>query len=123
MWKQIAATILLVAFANSTFCNAIIVVDYYTNTTLFAKHCINKTRPAMHCNGKCQVMKKLQQEERKEQGNTERKAEIRIPVISSKSFFDPVIRSTSCGQQCYIICLVQKPIDRTSSLFQPPRES
>ena len=41
----------------------------------------------MHCNGKCQMMKKIQEEENKEQQETERKAESKNETLSSKSFF------------------------------------
>ena len=41
----------------------------------------------MHCNGKCQVMKKLREEERKEQQGNEQKAESKAPVLSSRSSF------------------------------------
>ena len=62
-------------------------MNYYTNTAAYAKNCINKARPKLHCNGKCQMMKKMQQEEKKDQQNPERKAENKAEVLSSKSYF------------------------------------
>ncbi|HTL10240.1 MAG TPA: hypothetical protein VL307_18325 [Chitinophagaceae bacterium] len=62
-------------------------LDYYTNTAAFAKNCENKARPMMHCNGKCQMMKKLKEEEKKEQQAPERKNSHKIEIVSSKSFF------------------------------------
>jgi hypothetical protein len=63
-------------------------LDYYLNTAAYAKNCINKARPKMHCNGKCQAMKKIQEEEKKEQQDAQRKAEGKMQqVLSSKSFF------------------------------------
>lgn len=41
----------------------------------------------MHCNGKCQLMKKIQQEEQQEKEDAARKAENKNEVISSKSFY------------------------------------
>jgi len=38
----------------------------------YAKNCENKAFPAMHCNGKCQLMKKLRQEQKDDQDNRER---------------------------------------------------
>jgi len=35
----------------------------------------------MHCNGKCQMMKKLEQQEKKDQQNSERKAENKSELI------------------------------------------
>lgn len=62
---------------------ALIVFDYYTNTATFAEKCENKDRPAMHCNGKCQMMKKLKQEENRENKAPEKRSENRDELIFS----------------------------------------
>ncbi len=41
----------------------------------------------MHCNGKCQLMKRLKEQEKKEQQMPERKADNKNEVTSSESFF------------------------------------
>ena len=38
----------------------------------YAKNCINKARPKLHCNGKCQMMKKMRKRKKKKQ-NQDRK--------------------------------------------------
>ena len=85
--KQLTAIFLIVAFTVQTFSSGFVVLDYYSNTASFAQNCENKARPKMHCNGKCQMMKKLKQEEKQDQQNPERKSENKIGVLSSKSFF------------------------------------
>lgn len=87
VFKQIISILLLLAFAIQTFSDGIVLLNYYTNTAAFAKNCVNKARPKMHCNGKCQMMKKMQEEEKKDQQIPERKFENKIEVLSSKSFF------------------------------------
>ncbi|MGG9964774.1 hypothetical protein [Ferruginibacter sp. SUN106] len=87
MFKQIAAIFLIIAFTAQTFSGGFVMLNYYSNTAAFAKNCENKARPKMHCNGKCQMMKKLQQEEKQDQQNPERKSDNKIEVLSSKSFF------------------------------------
>ncbi|QEC69645.1 hypothetical protein FRZ67_20925 [Panacibacter ginsenosidivorans] len=62
MLKQFVAAFLLLTFMAQTFSNAIVVADYYTNTTSFAAKCENKDKPQMHCNGQCQMVKKLEKE-------------------------------------------------------------
>src|SRR5207237_1187192 len=43
-----------------SFSRWVIVIEYELNKTFIVKAlCINKGLPQMHCNGKCQVMKKL----------------------------------------------------------------
>lgn len=87
MFKQIAATILLLAFVVQTFSAPFIRLDYYFKQADYAKNCVNKARPKMHCNGKCQVMKKIQEEEKKRQQQEERKMGSKVEVVSSGSFF------------------------------------
>ena len=88
MPKIITAIVFLLAFASQTFYKAFIVFDYAANTKAYARNCVNKSRPKMHCNGKCQMMKKLQEEERKDAQNAERKSENKNEnILSSRSFF------------------------------------
>ncbi|WP_121356755.1 hypothetical protein [Flavisolibacter nicotianae] len=87
MYRQIAAILLILAFAAYSFSQAVIVLDYYANTASFAKNCENKARPMLHCNGKCQMMKKLKEQEKKEEQNPERKGGNRNEVVYAKSSF------------------------------------
>lgn len=67
MFKQLTVLFIMLAFLMQTFNKIFIVTEYYTNTASFAKNCENKSKPQLHCNGKCQMMKKLKQEENKDQ--------------------------------------------------------
>lgn len=122
MFKKITASLLLLAFVSQTFAGPFVMLDYFLNTSAYAKNCINKARPKMHCNGKCQAMKKIQEEEKKEQQNEERKAEAKIQqVLSSKSFFcqvEPVYTITTKA----VAFEKQYPLtDISYSFFHPPQ--
>jgi hypothetical protein len=41
----------------------IILLSYYTNKQAYERYCVNKARPQLHCDGKCQLGKKLKAEE------------------------------------------------------------
>ena len=119
--RNIAVIPLLIAFAAQSFSGAFIQLGYAINPAAFAKYCVNKAKPKLHCNGKCQMMKKMKEEEKKEQENTERKWENKITVLSSKSFF--------CNIEFKLIP-VTKPIpventplikDISLSVFHPPQ--
>ena len=84
MLRQVTAIILLIAFAAHTLQRTVIVLDYYTNTESFAQRCINKLRPSMNCNGKCLLMKKLKEEEKKDQQAPGRKLENKIDLIAGR---------------------------------------
>ncbi|HET7896821.1 MAG TPA: hypothetical protein VFL47_04110, partial [Flavisolibacter sp.] len=81
MYRQFAAILLFFAFALQAFHQNVLVLDYALNTAAFAKNCENKARPKMHCNGKCQLMKKLKEEEKKDQQNPERRLENKNVVV------------------------------------------
>jgi len=119
--KSIASIILLFAFATQTFNQGMIVLNYYMNTAAFAKNCENKVRPAMHCNGKCQMAKELKKEEQKNSQNSERKLTNKTEVISSKSFFAKV--SVEDQQPLQTLSSLYKSgisTDSTSEIFHPP---
>ena len=76
----------------------------------------------MHCNGKCQVMKKIQEEEKKEQGDQERKMGSKVEVLSSKSFYTiaAIDIFSSLIQQYYFTGNVTNEIQMPRSVFHPP---
>lgn len=97
-------------------------LDYVLNTGAYAKNCENKARPKMHCNGKCQMMKKLKQEEKKDQQNPDRKLENKSEVtLSSKSFFAsfdivPLIQQSIS----YSELSSDRELKMPRSIFHPP---
>ena len=121
MFKQLTVVILLTAFAMQTFNRAVIVFNYYTNTASFAKNCENKAKPMLHCNGRCQMMKKLKQEENKDKQNPERRNDNKDEVLffSKKSFEI---------QHSFLYIVKQYPIINSSltkdislAFFKPPK--
>lgn len=89
--------------------------DYFTNTGAYAKNCENKARPAMHCNGKCQMMKKLKQEDKKDAENSERKAENKNEVITMQQITEQAFYP--------VMILLQKhfPITKAAKTIKMPR--
>ena len=118
--KKLAAAILLISFMCGVFCRTAIVLDYYANTAAFAKNCINKDKPTLHCNGKCQMMKKLRQDEKKDDTNPERKADGKNEVLSSKSFFTATLDFRQTVRSVSFILMIEKPVDRSYTLLRPP---
>lgn len=90
----------LLAFSCQLFNRAAIVTSYYTNKAAYEKNCENKAKPQLACHGKCQMMKQLKAEEKKDQQNPERRVDNKNEVVlSSKSFYPSLkllarIRST-----------------------------
>ncbi len=124
LYKQAIALLFLAAFTTQSLSKPFIIADYYTNTSKYAKNCENKSKPKMHCNGKCQMMKRLQQEEKKEQENSERKQENKNEItLSTKSFFASVptrylLLNKSKKQ---LPSSAGKCTDRSFDIFHPPQ--
>ncbi len=121
MFRQVTAILLLLAFSAQTFSSPFVMLDYYVNTAAYAKNCVNKARPKMHCNGKCQVMKKLQEEEKKEQQNAERKPAYKVQVLSSRSFFSLLIIPPVIPGKVNRFDPASFPVDRSFAVFHPPQ--
>ncbi|MES2848248.1 MAG: hypothetical protein V4685_04295 [Bacteroidota bacterium] len=111
---------LLLAFVAQTFSKTFIVAGYYANTAAYAKNCENKAKPKMNCNGKCQVMKKLKQEESKDKQNPERKADNKDEVLSSKSFFTTLSFNIQPLKTIYPSITANKAVSMPRTLFHPP---
>ena len=76
----------------------------------------------MHCNGKCQLEKKINTEDNSDKQNPERKNDTVNEVLSSKSFFASVemlLKPVFIKEYCIINSGV--PVDRSSRFFHPPK--
>jgi len=77
----------------------------------------------MKCHGMCQMMKKLQEEEKKEQQCPGCKAELKAEVLFSKSFsiiINHPVRVEILNLN-HLIYTTGKSVDRTSDIFHPPQ--
>ena len=124
LYKRFISLFFLVSFLCQSFNSAFIIADYKLNTGMYAKNCVNKAKPKLRCNGKCQMMKKIQEEEKKDAENAERKSENKNEVIlSSKSFFAnaDMILSKTLIITTYTTFSFSNTIDRAYGIFHPPQ--
>ena len=119
---KIAAAILLLVFLGQTFDQGFCYVGYVINKAEYMRICENKYRPMLHCNGKCQLMKKLEaQRKKEEQQAPELKLAAKAEVISSRSSFITLAPAmTTVVAREYYSENTGSPIDRPSSFFHPP---
>lgn len=120
--QKIAALILFVAFLGQTFDQGFCYIGYVINKAEYMRNCENKYRPMLHCDGKCQLMKKIDAQRKKdEQQAPELKLAAKSEVISSRSsfllnapgIFTNIIREYATEDN-------GTPVDRASSFFHPP---
>lgn len=75
----------------------------------------------MHCNGKCQMMKKMRQQEEKERQDAEKKAEYNIDVLSSGYFLVSVSPNNSQWVSIiYDTTFLFREVKMPRSIFHPP---
>ena len=92
--KFILVPILLLLMLAQSFSKWIVVMEYNLNKDFIAKNlCINKSRPKMHCNGKCQMMKRLAEEEKQNSSNNTIKIKVH-DIVLSDAINKPVLPST-----------------------------
>jgi len=124
IYHKLAALIFLAAFFAQTFSSAFIIVDYYAYTNSYAKDCINKSKPEMHCNGKCQMMKKIAKEEKKSQNNPETNSNNKNEItLFAESFFAKITQTFIIENNSKITpsTTSDKTIDRSFDIFHPPQ--
>lgn len=120
--KPLIAVILLIAFAAQTFDKGLIILDYYIYPAAYAKDCVNKDKPMMHCCGRCQLRKKLQQQENNDKQNPDQRGDNKnASPLSSKSFFAtvPLAKEQECTMN-YPRSSFDKEIKMPRAVFHPP---
>ena len=69
--KFILVPILMILILTQTFSKWLVVLEYSINKDFITeKLCVNKARPQLKCKGKCQMMKRLAEEEKQNSSNT-----------------------------------------------------
>lgn len=120
MYRQLAAILLILLFATYHFNRVWIVLDYVANTEAFAKNCENKARPQLHCKGKCQMMKKLKEEEKKEQQNPSGKADKDEVVYAKPGTTTLFVSVTAVCQSTFSFSDTSFPQGIYTDIFHPP---
>ncbi len=124
LYGQLLVLLFLATFLAQSFSRFFIIADYYTHVAEYAKNCENKAIPTMHCNGKCQLMKKLRQDQKDAQENQERLTNGKNEVVffsrsAAASLTAPVVDLGPAERSAYriygpslILCV---------DIFHPPR--
>lgn len=58
-----------------------IILNYYTHQQKYEALCINKDKPQMHCNGRCQMDKQLVKAHRQEANNPESTHDVKVVIV------------------------------------------
>jgi len=81
--KLVLTSILMLLVFIQSFSNWFIFLEYQSNKSFIAeKLCINKLRPKLHCNGKCQMMKKIAEQEEQNSSSSGNQPRLKYPEIA-----------------------------------------
>lgn len=121
MIRPVGAIFFFLIFSAQTFNEVVVVLDYYLNTASFAKDCENKARPMLHCNGKCQMMKKLKEQEKKGQQMPERKNENKNQsALSSSYFLSSIVTFNKTFNSFFVPVYLGNETKMPHTVFHPP---
>ncbi len=127
MLKRYTAWLLIFAVFTANCARLFVYAGFKLNQTyIAAKLCENRSKPRMHCNGKCYFMKKIRQAEENERNKATKD---NLPHIEA-FFFE---ESTSYDGTCHTVAITEPKLpqivddryrgDFHSRIFQPPRVS
>ncbi len=123
--KRLFAFILLIALIGSSFSRLLVYAGFEANQDYIAKTlCVNKNKPWMHCNGKCYLMKKVQQaeENEKKEAAKDHLSNIAISFFHKEeavTFHTPITAYTfNISPPEYISSYRSLSLD---AIFQPPK--
>lgn len=121
MFRQLLSILFILAFAVQTFQQNLIVGSYYINNAVYAKNCENKAKPSLACKGKCQMMKKLQEEEQKQAPAPGMKAEQKGETFSSLVYTTVIRIPETDINRCFNFAFtIGTPANISLSIFRPP---
>jgi len=119
--KRSLTFLLLLALVLQSLGKVVVIAGFYADQDYIVRNlCENRNKPIIHCGGKCQLNKRLKQQD-KDSESPDHKPENKNEVISSRSFYltgiDPsgplITRAYSSGN-------AGRPVDRAIAHFHPP---
>ncbi|HVI43958.1 MAG TPA: hypothetical protein VM802_03795 [Chitinophaga sp.] len=100
-----------------------VMLDFYINQDYIARNlCVNRDKPQMHCNGKCHLRSRLNEEDRKNQENPERKTDNRSEIFYA-AWLERTLPKPACiavSKDYPLTYTIGNPIDQPSTVFHPP---
>ncbi|MCE9538498.1 MAG: hypothetical protein K8R85_04665 [Bacteroidetes bacterium] len=113
--------LLLTGILLQTFSKVVIFVNYEINKEYITKkYCENKNKPKMHCNGKCHMVKQLNEEDKKENSplnNLKEKFEVQLFSQDRKTTLFEIYLT---GENTFSAFQLSKTSNPSFSVFHPP---
>jgi len=120
--KGVATIVLLLLLSVQTFSKWMWVLDYNLNRNYIAATlCVNKAKPMLHCNGQCQLAKKLAADDTNSNtsGNTVQKVELSTAFFKPETALNlaPLTAAVALPKAVYTL---QPCTSEITAVFHPP---
>jgi len=121
MLNRLIAIVVLVTLIGANLSRFIVYASFGANQKFIAENlCENKSRPWMHCNGHCYLMKKLKQTQEKEKQQERSEQKNRYHEVLPNEKLTIVFRVPDLSIS-YPEYLSKSTLQRSFSIFHPPR--
>lgn len=119
---KLISIFLLTALILQTGFKILIYLDYEVNKeSITVKYCENKSKPKMKCHGKCHLMKKMDEAEKKQNPSaTKEKSETFFLITSANKYLLNFLPGSS---NAFISLVLNKILSPVFSIFHPPCNS
>lgn len=114
--------VLILAILTQSMSKGIILLSYFTNKQAYEKYCVNKARPQLHCDGKCQMAKKIKAEEERDQKDPLKNSlSSEVTMINENHFVSihPEFIALVIREDIFPHS-IGNVVDRSRSFFHPP---
>ena len=122
--KFIAISLFLFLLLTQTFSKWLVVLDYSIIKEYISKNlCENRTKPKLHCNGKCQLMKKMAAEENQTNNGSSGNPVVKLSfseVLLSDSPMILFLFSSAINSNYNSLYIVKTSSPFITSIFHPP---
>lgn len=107
------------------FAGFILKADYAYNRAAYIKSCINKDRPVLKCNGKCQLSKKILAAEKEQQRAAEKGSyqfNLTIDILCNKYFVPTIAVLQKFDQPLrFHFGMIDELVGHYNTIFHPPK--
>ena len=120
--KLIIVPLLILLIATQAFSKWVLLMEYEWNKEYIAQNlCDNRNRPQLNCEGKCELAKKMVEEEKGPSSqNPNPKLKFQELIFASESLNMPINLSTGALSALFDVYLLKLYPAPVFSIFHPP---
>lgn len=125
MRRQLIILMFLSALMVQVFAGFILKADYAINRAVYMQSCINKDKPVLKCNGKCQLSKKMLAAEKEQQRAAEKgsyQLNLSVEILCNKFFIPSLNKLAELKVPIkFRDCIIDELIGHYNTIFHPPK--